>query len=383
MNGKVKVLFIVSEFYQAGAQRFTYEIDRALNKESIDLNILCLLPLGHNPNWEDHYFTRHVELGTPIFFLNDIDRPFVPDWSQRIKRKFFNVPFPDRHANLNSFLNGYDVIYFVGEYNYPHLHHRMSEQNRAKSLINLHNTIFQNPVNYDRFDKSLHYHFVSGFQENEIKIELAAFENYKHTYVPLAINLDEHGRLWSYQATSSPRIGIFTRLTHTKPLDPFIYSFHILLERIPGAELHIFGSGDPDKEGITKYIRHLGLDGKVKFHGHQKDMKATAIKEKLNAVWFHGFYGSPGGFAGFDICSLGLPQLFWDFSHTLQATDSEFPMFNNILALAERTVQILQNEQEAEKLSIAQFQYIQEYKNIRKWIGNLEQLFMSYKRDQA
>ncbi len=380
MKDKVKVLFIVSEFYQAGAQRFTYELDRAIDKNHFEVNILSLLPLGHNANWEDHYFTKHVELGTKVFFLSDIDKPFIPDWSQRIKKKLLNVPFPDRYEALNTFLDAYDVLYFVGEYNYPELEGKMTPAVRAKCLINIHNSIIQNPANYARYDKSQTYHFVSGFRENEIKSELSVFENFHHTFLPLSINLDDHGKLWSFHDTDKPRIGIFTRLTFSKPIDPFIYTFHILLERLPGAELHIFGNGDPEKEGISKYIRHLGLTGKVKFHGHQKDMKATAMKEKLNLVWFHGYYGIPGGFAGFDICSIGLPQLFWDFSHSDAGVDTEFPMYNNIVAFADRTVRVLQDAQEAEKLSLAQYQYIQEYKNIQRWVGSLEKLFRSFKQ---
>ncbi|MBS1593554.1 MAG: glycosyltransferase [Bacteroidetes bacterium] len=380
MKGKVRVLFVVSEFYQAGAQRFTYELDKSINKDFFDLDMLSLLPLGHNPEWEDYYFNRHVELGTKVFFLDDLSTPYVPTLAQRIKRKVLNVPFPDQHAGLHSFLDSYDVLYFVGEYTYPILARKMTQRQKDKSLINLHNTIFQKPENYKDYDKNVVHHFVSGFRDDEVAIELAAFKEYKHTFLPLSINLDDHGRLWHFHKSDTPKIGVFTRLTYTKPLDPFIYAFHTLLERVPDAELHIFGTGDPEKEGIYKYIRHLGLKDKVKFRGHQKDLKKTAIDEKLNIVWFHGFYGIPGGFAGFDICSIGVPQLFWDFSQMSGKGMEEFPMYSNINAFAARTVDILQDEEEANKISMAQYQYIQEMRNVKKWVPNLEQLLLTYKR---
>lgn len=377
MKGKVKVLFIVSEFYQAGTQRFTYEMDRAINKDLFDINILCLLSLGHNPDWEDHYFNKHIGLGTQVYFVNDIAKPFIPTLTQRFKRKVLNVPFPHEHAALHSFLDSYDVLLFMGEYTYPHLERKMTERLKAKSRILITNSIFQKADIYKDYDKTRSYHFVSGFVESEIKVELKEFEHFQHTYIPISINLDDHGRLWSYKATRAPRIGIFTRLTYTKPLDPFIYAFHVLLDRIPDAELHIFGTGDPQKEGISKYIKHLGLKDKVKFRGHQTDLKKAAINEKLSAVWFHGYYGSPGGFAGFDICSIGVPQLFWDFSGIADENGDIFPMYSNINAFADKTVRVLQNEAEADKLSQAQYQYIQEVRNIKKWIHNLEQLFLS------
>ncbi|MBS1684568.1 MAG: glycosyltransferase [Bacteroidetes bacterium] len=380
MKGKVKVLFVVSEFYQAGAQRFTYEMDSCINKDLFELDMLCLLPLGHNPEWEDYYYNKHIELGTKVFFLDDIARPFIPTLSQRIRRKLLNAPFPHEHSALHSFLDSYDVLFFVGEYTYPILARKMTQRQKDKSLINLHNSTFQKPENYKDYDKSTIYHFVSGFKDDEIKIELTEFKDFRHTFLPLSINLSDGGRQWHFHKTDAPKIGVFTRLTYTKPLDPFIYAFHVLLDRVPNAELHIFGTGDPQKEGISKYIRHLGLKDKVKFRGHQKDLKKTAIDEKLNVVWFHGFYGIPGGFAGFDICSIGLPQLFWDFSHTAEKGMEEFPMYTNINAFAARTVDILQNEVEADKLSLAQYQYIQEMRNVKKWITNLEELFLTFRK---
>jgi glycosyltransferase involved in cell wall biosynthesis len=379
MKGKVKVLFVVSEFYQAGAQRFTYEMDRVINKDVFALDILSLQPLGSNPAWEDHYFNLHTEIGTKIFFLNDIERPFVPTIKQRAERKLLNKPFPHQHHALHSFMDCYNVIMFIGEYSYPILAGKMTPKLRAKSLINMHNTKHQKFDNYKDYDKTQPYHFVSGFRDDEIVFELSEFSNYKHTFLPLSIPVNGVDRKWSFAKTDKPKIGVFTRITYTKPLDPFIYAFHTLLDYVPGAELHIFGTGDPQKEGVAKYVKHLDLRDKVKFRGHQKDIKETAINEKLNVVWFHGFHGIPGGFAGFDICSIGVPQLFWNFGNTSDSHLEAFPMYTNITALAQKTKEVLENEEEANKLSLGQYEYIVEMRNIRKFISNLESVFLTFK----
>ena len=39
---KIKLLFVVYDFYQAGAQRFVYEIDKALDRNKFQIEILCL-----------------------------------------------------------------------------------------------------------------------------------------------------------------------------------------------------------------------------------------------------------------------------------------------------------------------------------------------------
>ena len=56
---KTKVLFIVSEFYQSGTARFTYEIDCALNKELFETSILSLNPLNNSDQWQDYYNFLH------------------------------------------------------------------------------------------------------------------------------------------------------------------------------------------------------------------------------------------------------------------------------------------------------------------------------------
>ena len=63
MKNKVRILFVVSEFYQAGTQRFTFELDRALDKSKFEVEILCVLPLNNSDRFIDYYFEKHKELG--------------------------------------------------------------------------------------------------------------------------------------------------------------------------------------------------------------------------------------------------------------------------------------------------------------------------------
>jgi hypothetical protein len=68
MADKVKVLLIVTDFYQAGTERFTYELDRAIDKSKFEVQILSLLPLNNSPQWKDYYYEKHLELGNKNIF---------------------------------------------------------------------------------------------------------------------------------------------------------------------------------------------------------------------------------------------------------------------------------------------------------------------------
>jgi hypothetical protein len=74
MKDKVKVLFIVSEFWQGGAQRYIYEIEKNIDKNRFDITILSLRDLGSNMNWDDFYYEHYQQQGTPVYFFNEINQ---------------------------------------------------------------------------------------------------------------------------------------------------------------------------------------------------------------------------------------------------------------------------------------------------------------------
>ena len=85
MENKIKVLFVVSEFYQAGTERFTYELDRALNKNLFSVEILSIIPLNASERFKDYYFEKHIELGTKVHFMHEINKISEPSLKQKIK----------------------------------------------------------------------------------------------------------------------------------------------------------------------------------------------------------------------------------------------------------------------------------------------------------
>lgn len=376
MKNKVRILFVVSEFYQAGTQRFTFELDRALNKNQFEVEILSILPLNNSDRFIDYYYSKHKELGTKIHFLKDVNQLTIPTLRQKINKRLVKIPYEDERIKIKRFFNDFDCISIMGEYNFKELHKYITTENKHKLLIHIQNSKYQIKNNYESFPKNDAFHFVSGFHEEQIHFELSEFSNYKHTYYNLNLRFENEFVKTNHQTSIKPKIGIFTRLTPAKPLDPFIYSFQLVHEQIPNAEFHVFGSGDPKLEGVYRYVEQLKLEHAIHFRGHQENILKTAIEEELDLVWLHGYHGLPGGWVGFDISTAKIPQLFWNFGNNTNKFHSFFPMFNSVNELAKESVSLLTNPTEAKILAEAQFNYTDENYNISKNIVVMEKLYL-------
>jgi len=383
MQNKVKVLFVVSEFYQAGTQRFTYELDRSLNMEKFSVEILCLLPLNSSNRFTDYYYLKHLELGTKIHFIDEINQLTVPTFSQKIKKRLFRTPYADERIRIRAFFDEFDSISVMGEYNFKEIYKYLTPENRRKLLIHIQNSKYQVKHAYASFPKEEDFHFVSGFHNGQIESELSEFSTFKHTYFNLNFKFENTRNKEEYLTSTSPKIGIFTRLTHAKPLDPFIYAFQLVLDQIPNAEFHIYGSGDPEAEGVSRYVNQLNLQNKVFFRGHQDSVTSTAVQDNLDLVWLHGYHGLPGGWVGFDISTVKIPQLFWNFGKNEHAKAySFFPMFNSLNEFANKSVEVLTQTEVAKNLANQQFLYTDEHYNIEKNIHVMEELYSSLEHSE-
>jgi glycosyltransferase involved in cell wall biosynthesis len=380
---KTKVLFIVSAFYQAGAERYTYELDRAIDKSEFEIEILSIANLNSSNRFIDFYYSKHLELGTKIHFFDQLKKSQTQTIIERVLNKVKLVKLKSSSGISFSFEN-YDAISIIGEYVYRHVAEFIPESCQKKLLIHPMKTRFQKDDTYAAFPKNRNFHFVSGFNELQIKWELNEFKNYSYTSYDLCFKIENY--LWKkqYKVSEKPKIAIFTRLTHTKPLDPFIYVFQLVKNRIPDAELHIFGSGDPDKEGVSRYINQLNLNGSVFFRGHQNEMIKTSVEEDIDLVWLHGYYGLPGGFAGFEIALAKIPQLFWNFTTAQHTTFyDQFPMYTNTEEMANKTTQLLKDSAAASSLALAQYNLVREKYDIEKNISIMESLYENIRKDSS
>ncbi len=377
---KINVLFVVGGLHRAGAERFAYEIDCALDKEKFVVKIICLeleadIPVNFG---ERYYESLHKEQGTTIKYADDfIDKRIHTKDRLRNKIKRQLRLFP-RHINywkvdaLSAYMNQFDVIHWMGEYIFIN---DISDEIKQKSLIHMMTARFQKRNLYDNFDHSFNYNFCTPFKKEELEYELEQFNNYHSVFIPLVMEVDREKCKWKFNNDIKiKKIGIFTRLNPFKPLDPFFYSFQLLLDKNPNIELHIFGAGDPIELGMIDMLERLAIQDKVFFRGHQEDIVESAINEELSLSWFQGYNNhAPSGYAGIDICTTGTPLLCWDFCPKPNGFENDiYPHYKNLNKFVDSTINILNNEVEATLLSEKQYNDVVNNRNIVDHIKVIE-----------
>ncbi len=371
---KKKILFVVGDFFQAGAERYAYEIDKALDKEIFEVTILCRNTKEIvNNAWKRYYDKKHEKLGSDIIYMDAYmnKNRYILN-KIRIFLGLNRIPTIKRDK-LISFLDNYDLIHWMGEYL---LYEDLPEALLKKSLVNVMTAKFQKPDLYHRFNFDYEYNFISGFTNEEFVNESTEFTSTKHWFFPLIFNTRSKKDLWSFSDAEVKKIGIFTRIDRSKPLYPFFSAFHLLKDKLPNVELHVFGNGDPEAEGINNYLRDLDIIDSVFFKGHQKDIKTAAIQEKIDLSWYQGYNGKPAGYAGFDICSIGVPLVCWDFFEATHTYKQEvYPHFKDLNLFVQESYSVLTDRVKAEKLSELQQKEVFESNDSARNIKDLEKIY--------
>lgn len=371
---KKKILFIVSDFFQAGAERYAYEINSALDKDKFEVTILSKnTERIEKSDWKRYYDKRHEKLGTSIVYIDAFlhKRRYIRN-KLRGFLKLSRIP-RIKQEELASFLDNFDLIHWMGEFLF---FEGLEDTLLKKSLINVMTVKFQKPDLYHRFDFNYEYNFISGLSSEAFSNETEEFRSTKHWTFPLIFRATSDSGIWKFSDDSIKKIGIFTRIDKSKPLYPFLSAFHLLKNKMPNVELHIFGTGDPEAEGINNFLRDLDIMDKVFFRGHQKDIKETALKEKIDMSWYQGYHGQPAGYAGLDICSIGVPLICWDFhKDTHDYKQDIYPHYKNLENFVKESYEVLTNRTKAEELSERQRNEVFQNNNSAEKIKDLEKIY--------
>jgi len=390
--GKKKILWVVYDFVQAGGQRYVFEICKALNKEKYQIDFLKVAPMGHDKNWvSEFYYKPTLELGCSIYFWTDLvtqkmelPKSFLYKLNHFFKRKI-NVIFFKRNTEsvlktsdaslLHDFFSRYDHVNFSGTSVYKALciNQNLHPQN---GIIHILTARFQDDTLYDGYDKNLKYNFISPIIKDSLKNELCDFNDYSYSHYPMCFDAEPF-EIAMRSNCRSLIIGVFTRLSPMKPLDPYFYALKLLLEQGVDVVLHIYGAGDPFKMGLLRQLQYLYIIDKVKFLGHTESIPDTLKSTQIDLVWFQAGNKQPAGYAAFEISMGGLPQVFWDFMDIGQIHPIEeyFASFSNLTDFVKHTKYLLLSQELLKETGIKQKDYVLKNYSSKNHIHILEDIF--------
>lgn len=388
---KKKILWVVYDFYQAGGQRYVYEICKALNKEKFEIDFLKVAPVGYDKNWDtEYYYQPTLNLGCRIFLLDDLlnqaisKETGIKKLQARTKRVLKKIssnsnipPGNNQKEIIETFLSDYDYINFSGLNVYKTLCISNSIA-PVNGVIHILSAKFQDKKDiYEGFKNDGNYHFVSGFSNDTLKFELAGFTNYKHTNYPLCFETKAYEVSTPEKSDKPYIIAVFTRLSSMKPLDPYFYAIKLLLERGVNAELRVYGAGDPEELGLIRQLNYLYISDKISFPGHVESIPELLKTAGIDLLWFQSTNQLPAGYAALEIAMSGLPQIFWDFADfgLKNPIGEVFPSFTSLTEFVEFSEKLLNSKDLRSNLGKQQREYIQQHNSNQSHIHILEELF--------
>jgi len=373
---RIRLVFVISQFFQGGAERYLFEICRALDRKRFDIDILTL----HGVDRAAFYYQQLRGIGIPIHEK----LPRVPDLRSRIPRLARSVPYRAASQRiggalvkraLGGFLDAFDLVCIIQIENYFRLQHGLESDGRT--IVHLMSNRFQ--YEYDFYDDCLadrRYRFIVCDKAQTAELADLKCLGYDVFEWPLSMDFTNYPVIPVPAPSEHPRIGIFTRLSAEKPLDTLFEAFRALRQRVP-ATLHVYGAGD--RTPPERVVASLGLTGHVFFEGHRPDMLSTLQDDGLSMCWLMAV-DTLLGFASIEIAAAGVPMLFVNFGKAttddvLSQTGGAMHTFQSPDALGRFAADCLTGSSALATLAAPLREYIRERHDIHRNIGRLENYY--------
>ncbi|HVG24179.1 MAG TPA: glycosyltransferase [Thermoanaerobaculia bacterium] len=308
-KAKPKVLFVIGHLVQSGAERFTYEVLRAIDRERFDVALLTKARMTP----ADYYYEKIQALGIPIHHR-------LPLWYSRLQRHARRWFLPLRKPielvyrlwgrfMVTPVLEQYDVINCVQIENYLALQPLLRDNRKVIIYLMAHRFQYQyNPLDDCLPGRGYRFAIFDPIMREEWEGTPAAPAEEIH--FPLAIDLSATRDLSEHARLEPPyRIGVFVRLAHDRPLGGVLHAFAKLREKGVDAELWLYGRGDPSR--FARELDELGIRDRVVFPGHTTSIEKTLREDGLSMVWMTCF-SHIIAYASIEVASFAFPTLFWN-----------------------------------------------------------------------
>lgn len=130
------------------------------------------------------------------------------------------------------------------------------------------------------------------------------------TIVSNGIDLGHYHARTEKPVGKKPHILYVGRLEKRKGVKYLLQAFALLVERFPGAELHIAGDG-PDKEKLTQYVTEESIPN-VHFHGYVSDKEKQRLFNATDLFCSPALYGESFGIVLLEAMAKGIVTVAGD-----------------------------------------------------------------------
>jgi glycosyltransferase involved in cell wall biosynthesis len=373
---KTRVLVVIANLGQGGAERFAYELVKALNRDRFEVELLT----KRRPQPRDWYDEKIQALGIRIHrrlpvFLHYLRR-LIPGVF-RVAPLRWVIESLHRivaHFTLGDLLEQFDVIEVV-QIEYYYLIQPLLKNN-DKVLIHLMSAGFQytkeKPYAECRADRKYRFvvfdpSFVNDYSDSPCRgAEVLDF--------PLAIDLSGVPDLSSFARIEPPyKIAMFIRVSPERPVHGVLMALRRITESVD-AHLTWFGHGDSSL--YSPLLDELGIRDRVSFPGQARSIEQTLRTEGFSFVYTTGA-GATMGYAGVEVASYGFPLLVWnqhDMPHerVLAETSGALHAHHDPNALATETLHLLQNPEQFRELGRSLREYMLTAYDMKRNVWKLE-----------
>jgi glycosyltransferase involved in cell wall biosynthesis len=378
---RVRLLLVINQFGQGGSERYLFELCSALDRTKFDVNILTRKGVDRTA----HYYPRIVAAGVKIHAI----RPHVPEFRSLAPslavRKRYRV-IRDRLSSalarwrIGAFLDSFDLVACIQIENYLGLQHAFRHDQPV--VIHAMSNRFQYAYDpYDEFCPDREYRFVT-WNVTQVE-EMAALRRATTFSWPLSMSFRDYPVLPVPPLNGGPlKIGIFTRLSREKPLEPLFASFAQLLSRVD-ATLHVYGGGDATL--FADDIARLGISDRVYFEGHRENMTDTARRDDLSMCWLMSL-GTLLGYASLELAACGMPMVFWNYGswdtdRIRVETGGAVNAFSSVADFVAFSIECLMDHARLSEVGARLRQFVLDKHDIEKNIPELEDYYLGVVRN--
>lgn len=382
MAPKTRLLVFMHLLPQGGAERFTYELLKLIDRDRFDVALLTRWRRRESET--DFYEPLIRELGIPIYRLMPSVSLFA--WWHRRLYRWLRTPLAllQRVAArllMGKLLDTFDVISVVQIENYQLMQPLVRDNERL--IVHLMSHRFQ--YRFDPYTDCLpgrRYRFT--YFDEKMREEWAtnpACRDAETMDFPLSMDFSGRPVLASCARVEPPyRIGVFMRISPERPVVGILEAFRELRGMVD-AELWFYGRGETAL--LEPELERLGIRESTRFRGHSPDLIRTLREDGLAMAWMPcgGRDGTTIGYAAVEIGSVGFPMRFWSHhadvasAEACAATGGAFLSFDDPRMLAEETANALQDAEALRESGVRLRNWIIAHHSMEPHVRRLEEWY--------